>query len=68
MRLYELEEALEGYEFVRISRQEIVNFDHVRKVRPEANGRLVLELNGGTRVLVTRSFSASIKRILGIAR
>jgi hypothetical protein len=68
MRLYELEGALEGYEFVRISRQEIVNFDHVRKVRPEANGRLVLDLDGGARVLVTRSYSASIKRILGIAR
>jgi hypothetical protein len=68
MRLLELEEALDGTEFVRTSRQEIVNFDRVKKIRPESSGRLMLELDGGSRVLVSRSYAPIIKGILGIGK
>lgn len=34
LRLYELEEALAGTEFVRASKSLIVNFDHVRRFAP----------------------------------
>lgn len=37
LRLYELEEALAGTEFVRASKSLIVNFDHVRALRPYLN-------------------------------
>lgn len=65
-RLYEIEAALEGTEFVRVSRQVIVNFDAVRAIRPELNGRLELELDSGTTTLVTRLYAPSIRRKLGI--
>ena len=55
LRLYELEQALEGTEFMRISRQVLVNFDKVVSIVPEPNSRLILELDGGSRVVVTLS-------------
>ena len=66
LRLFELEGVLSDAEFVRASRQAIVGFDHVRAIRPENNGRLVLELEGGERVLVTRTYARSIRQKIGI--
>ncbi len=65
LRLYELEQALEGTEFMRISRQVLVNFDKVVSIVPEPNSRLILELDGGSRVVVTRSYAPDIRRKLG---
>ena len=66
MRLYELETMLEGTEFIRASRQVIVNFDRVEGIRPEPNGRMVLELPAGQFVVVNRSYSADVKEKIGI--
>ncbi|OFK22830.1 LytTR family DNA-binding domain-containing protein [Olsenella sp. HMSC062G07] len=68
LRLFELEEALDGTEFVRASRQDLVNFDHVRAIRPEPGSRLMLTLDGGRRVLATRTYTPGIKKKIGIRR
>lgn len=68
LRLYELEETLDGTEFLRVSRHAIVNFDQVESLRPELNRRLMLRLAGGTEVLVTRKYAQEIKALLGISR
>lgn len=66
LRLYEAEDALGRGSFVRISRQALVNFDKVVAIRPELNRRLMLRLEDGTNVLVTRTYVPGIKRLLGI--
>ena len=68
MRLFELEEALEGTEFVRASRQVLLNFDHVASIRPELNGRLVLEMDDGSSLLASRSYATDIKVRIGAIR
>lgn len=68
MRLFELEDALEDTEFVRASRQVLLNFDHVAAIRPELNGRLVLEMDEGTNLLASRSYATDIKRKIGAVR
>lgn len=68
MRLFELEDALEGTEFVRVSRQTLVNLDHVMGIRPEPNGRLALKTDGGDIVIVSRSYVSDLKERIGIAR
>lgn len=68
MRLFQLEEALAGTEFVRVSRQVIVNFDYVRKIRPEVGARLVLELESGRLEIVTRAYAPAIRKKLGMER
>lgn len=66
LRLYELEEKLEGTEFVRASKQMLVNFDHVASIRPALNARLQLMLDNGEAVIVSRQYAPAIKRKLGI--
>lgn len=66
MRLFQVEAALAEHDFVRVSRQAIVNFQAVRAIRPEFNGRLELELTAGPPVLVTRMYAPDIRLKLGM--
>lgn len=68
LRLFELEELLQDSECVRVSRQELVNLDHVTALRPEPNGRLALVLDDRYVAIATRTYAADIKRRIGIAR
>ncbi|MGN0287925.1 MAG: LytTR family DNA-binding domain-containing protein [Atopobiaceae bacterium] len=65
-RLGQLEDALAGTSFVRVSRQELVNLDNARTIRPEFGSRLVLGLEGGFEAMVTRSYVAQVKKSIGI--
>ena len=60
LRLYELEEALAGTEFVRASKSLIVNFDHVRALRPYLNARLELVLSNGESVIASRQYAPAM--------
>ena len=66
LRLYELEERLAGTEFVRASKQMLVNFDHVASIRPALNARLQLMLDNGEAAIVSRQYAPAIKRKLGL--
>lgn len=66
LRLYELEEALAGTEFVRASKSFIVNFDHVRALRPYLNARLELVLSNGESVIASRQYAPAIKQKIGL--
>ncbi len=54
LRLYELENTLTELEFYRASRSCLVNFRHVRSIRPELGGRLLVTVEGGERLYVSR--------------
>ena len=66
LKLYELEDKLAGTEFVRASKQMLVNFDHVKAIRPALNARLQLLLDNGESAIVSRQYAPAIKRKLGI--
>lgn len=66
LKLYELEERLAGTEFVRASKQMLVNFDHVASIRPALNARLQLMLDNGEAVIMSRQYAPVIKRKLGL--
>ncbi len=66
LRLYELEDRLAGTEFVRASKQMLVNFDHVRGIRPAPGARLQLVLDNDEAALVSRQYAPVIKRKLGL--
>ena len=57
LKLYELEERLAGTEFVRASKQMLVNFDHVASIRPALNARLQLMLDNGEAAIVSRQYA-----------
>lgn len=65
-RLFELEATLQQTEFVRTSRQEVVNLDNVQTIRPEFGSRLVLGLRGGGEAVVSRRYAPRVKSRIGI--
>lgn len=65
LRLYELEERL-GSAFFRTSKSALVNFDHIRSLRPDLGGRLRLRLSNGEILVVSRQYAGEIKKKLGL--
>ena len=64
-RLNWFEDALKDTEFVRISRQELVNLDHVTGISPAGSGRMLLSL-GEKKLVVSRKYASEFKRRIGI--
>ena len=66
MRLYELEQRLEGGSFARISNAEIVNLDRVRSFDLRLSGTVLVRFCDGTVTYASRRYVAALKKILGI--
>ena len=66
LRLYELEEQLAGWDFIRVSKSAIVNFDRVKSLRPDLGGRLRLTMTNGEVVVANRQYVPAIKAKLGL--
>ncbi len=64
-RLNWFEDALRDTEFVRISRQELVNLDHVTGISPAGSGRMLLSV-GEKKLVVSRKYAPEFKRRIGI--
>ena len=61
----ELEQELDPYRFLRISRSAIVNLDRIQEVQPWFQGDYVLILADGTRLTSTRGYRDNMRRLLG---
>ena len=66
LRLYELEERLDGKRFVRISNAEIVNLGMVRGFDLSFAGTICVRMKNGTVTYVSRRYVSKIKQVLGI--
>ena len=66
LRLYELEERLAPWDFVRVSKAMIVNFGKTQAISPDFAGRLQLTLENGEKVGVSRKYAPAIKGKLGL--
>ena len=64
LRLYELEDGLRGEDFLRAGRSAIVNFRRIKAIRPELGGRLMLTMDNGERLYVSRQYAGDIKEKL----
>lgn len=64
-RLNWFEDALKDTEFVRISRQELVNLDHVTGISPAGSGRMLLSV-GEKKLVVSRKYAPEFKHRIGI--
>lgn len=66
LRLYELEDRLDGRRFVRVSHSEIVNWDRVTALDLSLTGTIRVTLDGGVTTYVSRRYVKKIKEVLGI--
>ena len=64
LRLYELEDGLRELDFLRAGRSAIVNFRRIKSSRPELGGRLVVTMDNGEQVYVSRQYAGEMKEKL----
>lgn len=65
-KLYELEEALDSHDFLRISKSTIVNLSKVKSLVPAMSGRLEAILKNDEKVIIARQYVHAVKISLGI--
>lgn len=65
-RLYEMEDRLRPFSFVRISNSEIINLKRVRSFDLSLAGTICVRLGDGSRAYVSRRYVPKIKEVLGI--
>lgn len=61
-RLYQLEDELREYDFVKVSRTCLMNVNELVHIRTLSNSRLEAELSNGEKVIVSRTYIPEIKR------
>ena len=66
MRLYELENRLRNYDFIRISSSEIINRSAVEHLDLRISGTISVTLHGGIITYVSRRFVKSFKASIGL--
>lgn len=66
LRLYEIEERLNPYQFVRISNSEIVSLKRIKNFDLSFTGTICIRLSNGTTTYVSRRYVSKIKKILGM--
>ena len=65
-RLYELEQILSEQDFIRISKSQIMNLNHVKLLHPELNRTILATMCNGERLSVSRRYVPELKKLLSI--
>lgn len=66
LRLYELEAQLEGTEFFRANKSCIVNFEKIKSLKSDIDGRILLTMSNGEKLYVSRQYAPYVKKKLGV--
>ncbi len=66
LKLYELEEALGHGDFLRISKQTILNIRKIRSVAPAGDSRFQATLTNGEKVIISRQYVPALKARFGL--
>ncbi|MCM1150055.1 MAG: LytTR family transcriptional regulator DNA-binding domain-containing protein [Butyricicoccus sp.] len=64
LRLYELADALRELDFMRAGRSVIINFRRILSIRPELGGRMLLTMDNGEQLYVSRQYAGEMKEKL----
>lgn len=67
-KLYELEQQLGEYLFVRINKSGIVNLKKIQSIRTYVNRRLLLTMENGEQLIASRQYAENIKALLGVGK
>jgi len=66
MKLYEIEELLGKSDFLRISKQFIVNVRKITSVAPAGDSRFQATLSNGEKVIISRQYVSALKERFGL--
>ena len=68
LKLYELEEQLEASEFFRAGKSTIINFNYIKALKPDIDGKILVTMNNGEKLFVSRQYAITIKKKLGMIK
>ncbi len=63
-RLYELENELVAYKFIRCSKSFLICLLKVTAIRPALNGRYLACMENGEQVIISRKYAKSVKKTI----
>ncbi len=66
LKLYELEQELVQRNFLRISKQSIVNLRKIKSLKADINRKIRITLANGEQIVVSRMYSDDLRRKLGL--
>jgi len=66
LKLYQIEETLNRGDFLRVSKQVILNVRKIKSVSPAGEGRFQAVLTNGEKVIISRQFVPSLKERFGL--
>jgi DNA-binding LytR/AlgR family response regulator len=66
LKLYEIESILAAWDFLRVSKQAILNVRKIRSVSPAGEGRFAARLTNEETVMISRQFVPALKERFGL--
>ncbi|MCL2702907.1 MAG: LytTR family transcriptional regulator DNA-binding domain-containing protein [Defluviitaleaceae bacterium] len=66
LKLYEIEDALSTGDFLRVSKQVIVNVKKIKSVSPAGDSRFRAMLANGEKVMISRQYVPALKERFGL--
>ena len=66
MKLYELEEVLSNQDFIRVSKQMIVNLRKVKSLKADVNRKIRVTLQNDEQIMVSRMYADELRKRLGV--
>lgn len=66
LKLYEIEQELLERDFLRISKQSIVNLRMIKSLKADINRKIKVTLKNGEQIMVSRMYSDELRKKLGV--
>lgn len=66
LKLSEIESLLDKGDFIRISKQALVNLQRIENIYPIGGGRFQAKLSNGEAIMISRQFVPKLKEVYGI--
>lgn len=66
LKLYEIEQELLERDFIRISKQSIVNIRKIKSLKSDINRKIRITLKNDEQIIVSRLYSDELRRKLGL--
>lgn len=65
-RLYELEQQLEEYGFLRVSKSVLIQLQKIQSLRADLNRRVRITMSNGEQIVASRQYAEELKKRLGV--
>ena len=66
LKLYEMEQELLKQDFLRVSKQSIVNLRKIKSLKADINRKVRLTLTNGEQIVVSRMYADELRKKLGL--